>query len=137
MRHRKKTLKLNRTSAHRKALLSNLVSSLIREEKLVTTLPKAKAAQPLAERMVTLSKRDTLAAHRRAVKFLRDKKVVKKLFSEIGPRFPERAGGYTRILRIASARRGDGAGLAQLAFVEEGGGPKKEKKKRTNTRKKQ
>ena len=119
MRHRKKTIKLNRTSAHRTALLANLVSSLIREEAITTTVAKARTAQPLAEKMVTLAKRDTLATRRRAIKVLRDKEAVKKLFSEIGPRFTDRAGGYTRLLKIARGRRGDGAEMARLSFLEE------------------
>ncbi len=124
MRHRKKTLKLNRTASHRRALLANLVSSLIREEKLKTTLPKAKAAQPRADKMITLAKQGTLAARRRAVQFLQDPEAVKKLFSEVGPRFTEREGGYTRILKLANPRRGDGAMMAQLSLVELGGGGK-------------
>ncbi len=124
MRHQKKTLKLNRTTSHRRALLSNLVSSLIREEKLKTTLAKAKAAQPLADKMITLAKEGTLAARRRAVRFLQDGEAVKKLFSEVGPRFTEREGGYTRILKLVNPRRGDGAVMVQLSLVELGGGGK-------------
>lgn len=120
MRHRKKTLKLNRTSSHRTALLANLVSSLIREEAITTTVAKARAAQPLAEKMVTLAKRDTLATRRRAIQVLRDKEAVKKLFSEIGPRFSDRMGGYTRLLKLARGRRGDGAAMARLSFLDEG-----------------
>jgi large subunit ribosomal protein L17 len=119
VRHRKKTLKLNRTSSHRTALLANLVSSLIREEAITTTVAKACAAQPLAEKMVTLAKRDTLATRRRAIQVLRDKDAAKKLFSEIGPRFADRVGGYTRLLKLARGRRGDGAPMARLSFLDE------------------
>jgi len=120
VRHRKKTVKLNRTSSHRKALFANMVSSLIREEAIITTIAKARAAQPIAEKMVTLAKRDTLATRRRAISILRDKDAVHKLFAEIGPRFADRAGGYTRILKLARGRRGDGAEMARLSFLDEG-----------------
>ena len=121
MRHRKNTVKLNRTSSHRRAMLANMVSSLIREEAIVTTRAKAKAAQPLAEKMVTLARSGSLAARRRAISILRDETAVRKLFAEIGPRFADRAGGYTRILKMARPRRGDGAELARLAFLDEEG----------------
>jgi len=97
-----------------------MVSSLIREEAIVTTVAKARAAQPIAEKMVTLAKRDTLAARRRAISILRDKSAVYKLFAEIGPRFADRAGGYTRLLKLARGRRGDGAEMARLSFLDEG-----------------
>ncbi len=119
MRHRKKTFKLSRTASHRRALLSNLVGSLIREDRIVTTLAKAKAAAPVADKMITLAKADTVAARRRALAFLGDRTLVKKLFSEVGPRFRDRRGGYTRVLKMAE-RRGDSAPRALLALVEEG-----------------
>jgi len=97
-----------------------MVSSLIREEAIITTIAKARAAQPIAEKMVTLAKRDTLATRRRAISILRDKDAVHKLFAEIGPRFADRAGGYTRILKLARGRRGDGAEMARLSFLDEG-----------------
>ncbi len=97
-----------------------MVSSLIREEAIITTAAKARAAQPIAEKMVTLAKRDTLATRRRAISILRDKDAVHKLFAEIGPRFVDRAGGYTRILKLARGRRGDGAEMARLSFLDEG-----------------
>ncbi len=97
-----------------------MVSSLIREEAIITTIAKARAAQPIAEKMVTLAKRDTLATRRRAISILRDKDAVHKLFAEIGPRFSDRAGGYTRILKLARGRRGDGAEMARLSFLDEG-----------------
>ena len=138
MRHRKKTVKLNRTSAHRKALLANLVSSLIREEAIITTIAKARAARPLAEKMVTLAKRNTLATRRRAIQVLRNGEAVKKLFAEIGPRFTDRPGGYTRI-HLLSNRAGDAAEMARIsliltAVVEEKVEDEKLEKKRSEER---
>ena len=130
MRHRKKTVKLGRPSAARQALLGALARSLVRDERIVTTLAKAKAVQPLADRMISLAKKNTLAARRRAGRILQDRRLVRKLFSEIGPRFTARTGGYTRILKKASGRRGDGASMALLVYTEEGVRPVKEKKKK-------
>lgn len=140
MRHRKKTVILSRTSAHRRALAANLVSSLIIHEQVTTTVAKAKAFAPLAERMITLAKKGTLAARRRAIQILRDKAAVAKLFSELGPRFASRAGGYTRILKLAFARKGDGASLARLMLTELGPAaapqaPAKEKVKKAKAEK--
>lgn len=120
MRHRKKGRKLNRTWSHRKAMLRNMVTSLIDLEQIETTDAKAKEVRSLAERMVTLAKRggDDLAARRQVMKVVRDKKVVAKLFSEIGPRYADRPGGYTRIVKVEN-RRGDGAALSALQFVRE------------------
>ena len=118
MRHRKKTFILSRTSAHRRALAANLVSSLLVREQVTTTLAKAKALAPKAERMITLAKKGTLAARRRALQILRDKEAVKKLFAELGPRFAGRAGGYTRVLKLAAYRRGDAAPMARLMLTE-------------------
>lgn len=129
MRHRVNTRKLNRSSSHRKALLANLVSSLVLDDRIETTLTKAKAAARLADRMVTLAKKNTLASRRRAVSILRRREAVKKLFDEIGPRFTERQGGYTRVLKLASFRRGDGARTALLLFSEEAPGVAPEKAK--------
>ncbi len=129
MRHRVNTRKLNRSSSHRKALLANLVSSLVLDDRIETTLTKAKAAARLADRMVTLAKKNTLASRRRAVSILRRREAVKKLFEEIGPRFTERQGGYTRVLKMASFRRGDGARTALLLFSEEAPGVAPEKAK--------
>ncbi len=116
MRHRKKTVKLNRHSSHRKALLSNLVRSLFLHEAINTTVAKAKAAQPLAEKMISLGKKKDVASQRRAVAILHDKSVVKKLFSEIAPKFAERTGGYTRLVRT-TFRHGDGAEMGILELV--------------------
>ncbi len=116
MRHRVKGKKLRRDTAHRRALLRNLVTSFLEKERIRTSLAKAKAARPLAEKMITLGKRDTLHARRRAERFIFRKVVLKKLFAELGPRFSERPGGYTRIVKIGP-RRGDGADMALLELI--------------------
>jgi large subunit ribosomal protein L17 len=117
MRHQKKTLKLGRTAAHRKALLSNQVCSLIEHRRIKTTLAKAKAVRPLAEKMVTLGKKGTLHARRTALATLRHKDVVKKLFDEIAPRSTDRNGGYTRIVRLGQ-RKSDSASMAFIEWVD-------------------
>jgi large subunit ribosomal protein L17 len=119
MRHRYSGRHLNRTSSHREALLKNLTVSLFRHEAIKTTLPKAKELRRVAEPIITLSKRDTVANRRRAYAKLRDRAVVGKLFTELGPRFETRPGGYTRIVKCGY-RTGDNA---PLAFVELVGGP--------------
>jgi len=116
MRHRKGGFKLHRSPGHRKALLRNLVTNLILYERIITTVTKAKAARPLVDRMITLAKQDTLHARRLAAAFLYNKEAVKKLFDQLGPRFANRPGGYTRLVRIAP-RRGDGAEQAMLELV--------------------
>lgn len=116
MRHRKISGKLSRTTAHRKALLSNLVKSLIAHERIFTTLPKAKIASSWADRMVSLAKQKNLSSERQAVSFLTDRTLVKKLFKEIGPRFQDRQGGYTRVIRL-DRRPGDRAYMAALEWV--------------------
>ena len=121
MRHRKKVPKLGRTAAHRDAMLRNLTTDLLRHERVTTTLAKAKAVRPVAERMVTLGKRDTLHARRRAARLIRDADVVRKVFNELAPRYAQRRGGYTRILRLPP-RRGDMAEMAIIELVEAGGG---------------
>lgn len=117
MRHQKKTVKLGRTAAHRKALLANQVCSLIEHERIKTTLAKAKAVRPLAERMVTLGKNGSLHARRTALAVLRQKNAVKKLFDNIAPRSAERMGGYTRIIKLGP-RRSDSAPVAFLEWVD-------------------
>jgi large subunit ribosomal protein L17 len=117
MRHQKKTLKLGRTASHRKALLANQVCSLIEHQRIRTTLAKAKAARPLAERMVTLGKRGSLHARRTAFAVLRQKDAVKKLFDEIAPRTADRNGGYTRIVKLGQ-RKSDSAPIAYLEWVD-------------------
>lgn len=117
MRHRKKTIKLGRTSAHRDELLANLVCALISEKRIKTTLPKAKAARSLAEKMVTLGKKGTLADRRNAISKLRQPAAVKELFDNIAPVFAERAGGYTRIVKLGR-RMSDSSEMAILEWVE-------------------
>jgi large subunit ribosomal protein L17 len=119
MRHRYSGRHLNRTSSHREALMKNLTVSLFRHEAIKTTLPKAKELRRVAEPIITLSKRDTVANRRRAYAKLRDRAVVGKLFTELGPRFETRPGGYTRIVKCGY-RAGDNA---PLAFVELVGRP--------------
>ncbi|MDH4218587.1 MAG: 50S ribosomal protein L17 [Candidatus Aminicenantes bacterium] len=116
MRHRVKGKKLGRNTAQRSALLRNLVTSFLEKERIRTTLAKARAARPLAEKMITLAKKNTLHTRRLALGFIYKKEVVKKLFDEIGPRFSERPGGYTRIIKIGP-RAGDGAEMAILELV--------------------
>ncbi len=117
MRHQKKTIKLGRKSEHRNALLANQVCSLIEHERIKTTLAKAKAVRPLAERMVTLGKNGSLHARRTALAVLRQKNAVKKLFDNIAPRSSERNGGYTRIVKLGQ-RRSDSAHVAFLEWVD-------------------
>lgn len=116
MRHRKKKNKLGRTSPHREALLSNLAVALIKHERITTTTAKSKALRPVAEKLITLGKRQDINARRRAAAILRDKQAVKKLFSDIGPRFDARNGGYIRIVRL-DQRRGDAAPMAVIELV--------------------
>ncbi len=116
MRHRKKTIKLGRPAPHRAALLSGQVVSLIESGRIVTTVNKAKATRSLAERMVTLGKRGTLADRRLALARLRRPKAVAKLFGTVAPAFQDRAGGYTRIVRLGT-RSGDNAERAILEWV--------------------
>ncbi|MBF0187537.1 MAG: 50S ribosomal protein L17 [Magnetococcales bacterium] len=117
MRHRMKGRKLNRTASHRKAMLSNMLVSLLRHERIETTLPKAKELKPLADKMVTLGKRGDLHARRQALSVLRDKEVVHKLFIDIAERNRERQGGYTRILKTRN-RYGDCAAMSFIELVE-------------------
>ena len=127
MRHLVKRKKLGRDTSHRRALLRNLVTSFLEKERIRTTLAKAKAARPLAEKMITLARKDTLHAKRQALGFIYKKPVVKKLFEELGPRFSERPGGYTRIVKIGP-REGDGAEMAILELI--GSEFKKKEKKK-------
>ncbi len=117
MRHRKSGRKLNRTSSHRKAMFANMAASLIRHEQIVTTLPKAKELRPIVEKLVTLAKRGGLHARRQAVANLRDEAMVRKLFDTLGPRYQDRNGGYTRVLK-AGFRYGDSAPVAVIEFVD-------------------
>ncbi len=117
MRHRKKTVKLGRTSAHRNELLANLVCALIDNKRIKTTLPKAKAARSLAEKMVTLGKKGTLAARRQAISTLKNEKSVKDLFEAVAPAFADRAGGYTRIIKLGR-RISDSSEMVLLEWVD-------------------
>jgi large subunit ribosomal protein L17 len=117
MRHQKKTVKLGRTAEHRKALLANQVCSLIEHQRIKTTLAKAKAVRPLAEKMVTLGKQGSLHARRTALAVLRQKNAVKKLFDDIAPRSADRKGGYTRIIKLGQ-RKSDAAPVAFLEWVD-------------------
>ncbi len=116
MRHKVAGYKLKRDVSDRRALLRNLVTSVIESERIVTTVPKAKAAKPLVDKMITLAKRDTLHARRQAAAFLMTPKAVQKLFDKLGARFGQRQGGYTRVTRLAW-RQGDGAEQAILELV--------------------
>lgn len=119
MRHQVKGRKLGRSPAHRKALFRNQLSSLVREERIRTTLEKAKELRPLAEKVVTQGKRDSVHARRQVNRLISDRDLVKKLFDEIAPRYHQRPGGYTRIIKLGP-RRGDGAEMAYLEFVDRG-----------------
>jgi len=117
MRHGKVHRKFNRTAEHRKAMFSNLAGALITHEQIVTTLPKAKDLRPVVEKLVTLARRGDLHARRQAVAELRDQAVVKKLFDVLAPRYKERPGGYTRIIK-AGFRYGDNTAVAVIEFVD-------------------
>jgi large subunit ribosomal protein L17 len=116
MRHKRSGYKLKRDAGSRKALLKGLITSVIENERIVTTVPKAKAVKPLVEKMITLAKRDTLHARRQAAAILETPAAVKKLFDKLGTRFGQRNGGYTRVVRLGW-RKGDGAEQAMLELV--------------------
>ncbi len=134
MRHMVQGRKLRRPTEHRLAMLRNLVTSFLEKERIRTTLAKAKEARPLAEKMITLAKRNSLHARRRALSFLRKEEVVTKLFDDLGPRFAERPGGYSRIVKLGP-RKGDGAAMALLELIGSEY-KKKEKKKKEKKPKK-
>jgi large subunit ribosomal protein L17 len=117
MRHRKKTVKLGRSQSHRDALLANQVVSLIEHSRIKTTLAKAKAVRPFAEKMLTLGKRGDLHARRLAISYLGQKDAVKKLFEEVAPRAASRVGGYTRIVKLGP-RQSDSAPMAYIEWVD-------------------
>ena len=118
MRHQRTGKKLGRDSSHRKALYANLAGALIEHGRIKTTVTKAKAVKPIAEQMITLGRRGDLHARRQAVAFLRSKEVVHKLFAEVAPRFADRSGGYSRIVRLGP-RSGDAAEMAYLELLDE------------------
>ncbi|MDX2236605.1 MAG: 50S ribosomal protein L17 [Hyphomonadaceae bacterium] len=117
MRHGVAQKKLNRTASHRTAMFANMAAALIKHEQIVTTVPKAKALRPVVERLVTLAKRGDLGARRLAAQRLRDETMAKKLFDTLGPRYKDRAGGYTRVIK-AGFRHGDNAPVAVIEFVD-------------------
>jgi large subunit ribosomal protein L17 len=119
MRHRMKGRQLGRTSSHREAMLRNMAISLFRHGRIETTTAKAKELRPFAERLITLAKRGDLHARRLAARKVADKDVLFQLFDSIGPRFAERPGGYTRVLKIGH-RQGDGAEMAMIELVDRG-----------------
>ena len=117
MRHGIAHRKLNRTSSHRKAMFANMAAALIKHEQIQTTLPKAKELRPIVEKLITLAKRGDLHARRQAISKIRDEDMVKKLFDVLGPRYKDRMGGYTRVLK-AGFRYGDNAAVAVIEFVD-------------------
>jgi large subunit ribosomal protein L17 len=117
VRHRRSGRKLGRDASHRKALYANLTSALIEHGRIKTTAAKAKEVRPVAEQMITLGRRGGVPARRQALKYLRSQDVVHKLFSEVGPRFVDRPGGYSRIVRIGP-RQGDAAEMVYLELVD-------------------
>lgn len=118
MRHRRKGRQLSRTASHRKAMLSNMATSLFRHERIKTTTAKAKELRPFAEHLITLARRGDLHARRQAARTIHDKEALKKLFDSLGPRYADRNGGYVRILKLGR-RQGDGAEIAVVQLVEE------------------
>jgi len=116
MRHKRAGYKLKRDAGSRKALFKGLVTSVIENERVVTTVPKAKAIKPMVDKMITLAKRDTLHTRRQAAAFLETPAAVKKLFDKLGTRFGQRSGGYTRVVRLGF-RKGDGAEQAMIELV--------------------
>lgn len=151
MRHRVAGRKLSRTSEHRLAMRRNLVSSLFEHETISTTEEKAKEVRPFAEKLVSLAKKGTLAARRRAIAMLGNRDitnyedgtsikkgtVIGKLFSELGPRYLDRPGGYTRIIRLSLRRLGDNSQLVLLQLVGQESSPKKKKTSRKKSKKKE
>ncbi|WP_440959590.1 50S ribosomal protein L17 [Oceanicaulis sp. LC35] len=117
MRHGVAHRKLNRTSTHRRAMFANMAASLIEHEQIVTTLPKAKELKPIMDKLITLAKRGDLHARRQAISKIRNKDQVAKLFETLGPRYEERQGGYTRVLK-AGFRHGDNAPMAVIELVD-------------------
>jgi len=117
VRHHRAGKKLGRDSAHRRALYSNLAGALIEHGRIRTTEAKAKAVKPIAEQMITLGRRGDLAARRHALSYLRSKDVVHKLFDDVGPRFADRPGGYSRIIKLGP-RQGDAADMVYLELVD-------------------
>lgn len=118
MRHSKAFRKFSRSSSHRRALFRNMVTSLLREERIVTTVEKAKDLRPIVEKFITLGREESLHARRQAYGYILDKSVVHKLFADIGPRYRTRPGGYTRVIK-GGVRHGDSADMAVIELVGE------------------
>lgn len=133
MRHGVVYNRLGRTSEHRKAMLNNLATSILRkglsssqiERGVITTVPKAKVVRGLVDRLITYAKKGDLSARRQAAKFVHDSEVLQGLFSELGPRYAKRAGGYTRVLKVAENRKGDNAEMALITLVEDEVAPRR------------
>src|SRR5690606_21479101 len=127
MRHGVVRNRLNRDTDHRRAMLNNLATSILRQglntdqldRKVITTVPKAKVVRGLVDRLITYAKKGDLSARRQAAKFVQDSEVLQGLFSDLGPRYAKRAGGYTRVLKVSENRQGDNAEMALIALVEE------------------
>lgn len=132
MRHNKDGRKLGRTASHRRALMRNMVTSLFASERIETTTPKAKEVKRVAERMITFARRGDLAARRHVAKTVQNPEILKKLFDEIAPRYIDRPGGYTRVLKIGVRRKGDNAQRAILELLDE----KEEGRKKKKTQRK-
>jgi len=133
MRHLNKVAKLNKKKSHRKALFQNLASALLRHERITTTVPKAMELRRVADRLITLAKRKDLHSQRLAFDFLRDKEIVKKLFTDIGDRYGAANGGYTRVLKIGF-RKGDAAPMAMIELTQRKEQEKKKKEKAKETK---
>jgi large subunit ribosomal protein L17 len=127
MRHRNSGKRLGRNTSHRKAMMRNMVTSLFEHEKITTTDARAKELRPMAEKLITLAKRGDLHARRLVTEVVRDRKTVAKLFERVAPRYAERPGGYTRIIKMGH-RLGDKAALSMISLVEEAYAPKAKKK---------
>jgi large subunit ribosomal protein L17 len=137
MRHGVKTKKLGMRSEHRAATLNNLATSILRQglnaaqmdRKVITTVPKAKVVRGLVERLITYAKKGDLSARRQAAKFIHDSEVLQGLFSDLGPRYSKRAGGYTRVLKVSENRKGDNSEMALITLVEDEVTPRRAAKK--------
>jgi large subunit ribosomal protein L17 len=136
MRHRKRRRKLSRSSSHRLALLRNLASALIKEEKILTTVAKAKELKSFAEHLITLAKKGDITSRRLVARHIHKKDLVKKLFDIISPRFSDRTSGFTRIVRTGKFRKGDGAELAVVCLIGSEGIRLEEKAQRIERKKK-
>ena len=143
MRHGVVRNRLNRDTDHRRAMLNNLATSILRQglntdqldRKVITTVPKAKVVRGLVDRLITYAKKGDLSARRQAAKFVHDSDVLKGLFSDLGPRYAARAGGYTRVLKVSENRKGDNAEMALITLVEDDVTPRRATRKPATTRK--